>query len=202
MCCRCLAHPGTAMIERAVTHAPCRASGRRIHALWLVNSGGVDFVPVRPTCAGLTPADMLPEVPSPQFTVRHTVGLDDPLTDAEVTEPLHDGLPHSLDENIRAFGLTHFKIKLAGHLENDTARLERLATLLPDDARFTLDANENYPDIRSFARTGITGWRAPRSPHGWSAGCCWWSSRCTGTVRSLRKPPRPFPPGRSIRHSS
>lgn len=161
-----LAHLGTAMIERAVTHALCRAGQRGIHALWRENSTGMDFGAVRPQCSGLTPADVLPAVPSPRFTLRHTVGLGDPLTDEEVTEPLHDGLPHSLEEIIRAFGLTHFKIKLAGHLENDTARLERLAALLPDGARFTLDANENYPDIRVFrahwehwmARPALAAW--------------------------------------------
>lgn len=145
-----LAHLGTAMLERAVSHALCRAAGRSIHALWQENVAGVDLAALRPQCAGLTPADVLPAGPAPQLIVRHTVGLGDPLTDAEVTAPLHDGLPHSLEENIRVFGLTHFKIKLAGHLENDTARLERLAALLPDGAAFTLDANENYPDIRVF----------------------------------------------------
>jgi hypothetical protein len=145
-----LAHLGTAMIERAVCHALCQAAKYSIHALWRKNVAGVDFAALRPQCAGLAPADVLPAAPSPRVIVRHTVGLGDPLTDADVTEPLRDGLPHSLEENIRAFGLTHFKIKLAGQLENDTARLERLAALLPAGARFTLDANENYPDIRVF----------------------------------------------------
>jgi L-alanine-DL-glutamate epimerase-like enolase superfamily enzyme len=145
-----LAHLGTAMLERAVCHALCRATGRSIHALWQENTAGVNLAVIRPQCSGLKPTDVLPAKPSPALIVRHTVGLGDPLTDTEVTEPLHDGLPHSLEENIRAFGLTHFKIKLAGHRENDTARLERLAALLPDGARFTLDANENYPDIRIF----------------------------------------------------
>jgi hypothetical protein len=145
-----LAHLGTAMIERAVCHALCQAEQRSIHALWRENRIGMDFAALRPQCAGLAPADVLPAAPSPRLTVRHTVGLADPLTEADVTEPLHDGLPHSLEENIRAFGLTHFKIKLAGHPENDTARLEQLASLLPAGARFTLDANENYPDIRVF----------------------------------------------------
>ena len=145
-----LAHLGTAMIERAVCHALCQAAGRSIHALWRENVAGVDFAALRPSCAGLLPADVLPATPAARLTVRHTIGLADPLTDAEVTEPLHDGLPHSLEANIRAFGLTHFKIKLAGDLEQDTARLEALAALLPDGARFTLDANENYPDLRIF----------------------------------------------------
>jgi L-alanine-DL-glutamate epimerase-like enolase superfamily enzyme len=105
---------------------------------------------IRPETAGLAPADVLPSQPAARLIVRHTVGLADPLTEAEVAEPLHDGLPHSLEENIHTFGLTHFKIKLAGLLEKDTSRLEALTGLLPEGARFTLDGNENYPDIRVF----------------------------------------------------
>lgn len=145
-----LAHLGTAMVERAVYHAVCRSLECSVHALWQSGAAGIDFGAVRPETAGLNPADILPEQPAARMVVRHTVGLADALTESEVTEPLDDGLPQSLEENIRAFGLTHFKIKLAGDLERDTARLEALAAILPAGARFTLDANENYPDIRVF----------------------------------------------------
>jgi hypothetical protein len=145
-----LAHLGTAMIERAVCHALCQACECSIHTLWREHATGIDLGAIRQETAGLIPARVLPPKPASRLVVRHTVGLADPLTDEEVAEPLHDGLPHSLEENIRAFGLTHFKIKLAGNVEKDTARLEALASLLPAGARFTLDANENYPDIRVF----------------------------------------------------
>jgi hypothetical protein len=145
-----LAHLGTAMVERAVCHALCQAQRCSIHALWRENLAGIDFADIRQETAGLAPVDVLPPQPASRIIARHTVGLADPLTDAEITDPLHDGLPHSLEENIRAFGLTHFKIKLAGHQEKDTARLEALAGLLPEGSHFTLDANENYPDIRVF----------------------------------------------------
>jgi len=121
---------------------------------------------VRPQTAGMEPSRILPVQPAGKLTVRHTVGLTDALTDSEMETPLHDGLPQSLEDNIRTFGLTHFKIKLAGDRERDTARLESLAVLLPPGARFTLDANENYPDIRVFrehwdhwmARPGLRSW--------------------------------------------
>ena len=108
----------------------------------------------------------LPAVPVSRLTVRHTVGLGDSLTDAGTADPQQDGLPHSLEENIRRFGLTYFKIKLSGSPEVDTPRLESLAGLLPPGAKFTLDANENYPDIRVFrdqwdrwmARPVLAGW--------------------------------------------
>lgn len=145
-----LAHLGTAMIERAVTHAVCRSQQCSLLDLWRSGAAGIDFAALRPETAGVQAADILPQAPANRLRVRHTVGLADPLRDADVTAPLHDGLPHSLEENIRAFGLDCFKIKLAGDLERDTARLESLAALLPPGAQFTLDANENYPDIRVF----------------------------------------------------
>ncbi|HEX2749938.1 MAG TPA: enolase C-terminal domain-like protein, partial [Verrucomicrobiales bacterium] len=145
-----LAHLGTAMVERAVCHALCQARKCSIHTLWRENLAGIDFAGIRRETAGLVPADVIPAAPAERLIVRHTVGLADPLTDSDIAAPLNDGLPHSLEENIRAFGLTHFKIKLAGNRESDTARLDALAFLLPAGAKFTLDGNENYPDIRVF----------------------------------------------------
>ncbi len=154
-----LGHMSTAMIERAVTHAVCQAHGCSIHALWRENGAGIEMGRVRPELAGFAPSAALPATPALRLTVRHTVGLADPLTDAEIADPLHDGLPHSLQANIREFGLTHFKVKLAGDAERDAERLVSLSTLLPHGARFTLDANENYPDIRIF-RAHWDGWMA------------------------------------------
>jgi hypothetical protein len=161
-----LAHMGTAMLERAVTHAVCQAQACSIHALWRENAAGIDMGQVRPEVAGMAPAEALPDQPAARLTVRHTVGLADALTDAEIAEPLDDGLPHSLEANVRAFGLTHFKIKLAGEAERDAERLVKLSTLLPPGARFTLDANENYPDIRVF-REHWNGWMARPALAAW-----------------------------------
>ena len=161
-----LAHMGTAMIERAVTHAVCQAQTCSIHTLWRENAAGIDMRRVRPELAGRVPATTLPEQPAARLTVRHTVGLADPLTDAEIDDPLADGLPHSLEANIRAFGLTHFKIKLAGDQARDAERLVRLSMLLPPGSRFTLDANENYPDIRVF-RAHWDGWMSRPALAAW-----------------------------------
>ena len=161
-----LAHLGTAMIERAVCHALCQATQSSIHALWQENLAGIELGAIRPQCAGMKPSDFLHEEQSSAMMVRHTVGLADPLTDAEISVPLDDGLPHSLEANIRAFGLSFFKIKLAGHLGQDTARLESLAALMPSDVLFTLDANENYPDLRVF-RDHWHAWQARPSLASW-----------------------------------
>jgi len=50
----------------------------------------------------------------PEMPLYHLVGALDPLSAADVTQPVGDGLPETLGEWILADGLTHLKIKLAG----------------------------------------------------------------------------------------
>ncbi|MCX7701787.1 MAG: hypothetical protein N2039_12995 [Gemmataceae bacterium] len=52
--------------------------------------------------------------PKPHLPLYHLVGALDPITDADVTQRVSDGLPETLPEWIRANGLTHLKIKLNG----------------------------------------------------------------------------------------
>lgn len=52
--------------------------------------------------------------PKPRMPLYHLVGALDPLTDAEVSQPVGDGLPETLGEWITRDGLTHLKIKLNG----------------------------------------------------------------------------------------
>jgi L-alanine-DL-glutamate epimerase-like enolase superfamily enzyme len=50
----------------------------------------------------------------PTMPLYHLVGALDPLTEAELSTRLNDGLPETLGEWIVADGLTHLKIKLSG----------------------------------------------------------------------------------------
>lgn len=52
--------------------------------------------------------------PKPRMPLYHLVGALDPLTDADITKRIHDGLPETLPEWIHYSGLTHLKIKLNG----------------------------------------------------------------------------------------
>ena len=52
--------------------------------------------------------------PVASLPLYHLIGALDPLTDADVTERLDDGLPMTLPEWITADGLTNLKIKLNG----------------------------------------------------------------------------------------
>lgn len=143
------------LIERAVVHAFCRAVGQSFATALRQNTLGIDLGRVHPALQGNEPRDYLPAYPLQQITVRHTVGLGDPLTEGDISpnDRLNDGLPQSLEECIRTYGLTHFKIKLSGDAQSDHARLRALAQVLEQHCpafRFTLDANEMYPDIDVF----------------------------------------------------
>lgn len=52
--------------------------------------------------------------PKARIPLYHLVGALDPLTEADITDRVGDGLPETLGDWIRADGLTHLKIKLAG----------------------------------------------------------------------------------------
>jgi len=52
--------------------------------------------------------------PKPRMPLYHLVGALDPLTDADVRQPVGDGLPETLPQWIAANGLPHLKIKLNG----------------------------------------------------------------------------------------
>ena len=91
--------------------------------------------------------------PRPQVALFHSVGGADPITDADVTERIGDGLPETLPEWIRFNGLTHIKIKLQGEaLAWDIARtvtIDRVAReTRPDTAwKYCADFNERCPDV-------------------------------------------------------
>jgi hypothetical protein len=146
---------GVAMVERALIDATTRLAGCSFnHAL---RSGMLGFNPRRLVgeASGWTP-DRLPD-PARSIEVRHTVGMLDPLTIGEIPagERVHDGLPQSLDEDIDAYGVRCFKIKVCGDPEIDRERLRDVARVtaahVGPDARFTLDGNEQCHDLDGFA---------------------------------------------------
>jgi L-alanine-DL-glutamate epimerase-like enolase superfamily enzyme len=93
--------------------------------------------------------------PKPRMPMYHLVGALDAITDADIKERVHDGLPETLPEWIRYNGLTHFKIKLNGdHLEEDIGRVvtvDRVATETQQQRGakewvYSLDFNEKCPN--------------------------------------------------------
>jgi hypothetical protein len=151
-----LTHFGTSLVERALLHVVCQAAGRAFVELLRANFLGVRLGEIHPALAGRTPADYLPAAPLHRLIARHTVGLADPLTEADIAQEdrLDDGLPQSLTACIQAYGLRHFKIKVNGDLVRDRERLRRITGILaahaPADYAFSLDGNEQFRALDQF----------------------------------------------------
>lgn len=153
-----LVHFGTSLVERAIIDAFCRAEGTTFARALRGNWFGIDLGMLHPELEGSQPAAFIPAQPLRSLVSRHTVGLTDPLTSAEINaaDRVDDGLPQSLDDCIRAYGLTHFKIKLWGDAPRDLQRLRGIADVIGREVdgeyAFTLDGNENFHQIEPFRR--------------------------------------------------
>lgn len=147
-----LANLGVSLIERAVLDGMCKALGQPLHAVLRSEVLGIDLGAVREELRGMRVGDVIAPQPLPRLFARHTVGLGDPLTATDGA--LNDGLPYTLEENIRAYGLRYFKIKVCGKPESDLPRLREITRVFtancPDGFHATLDGNEQFYDLASF----------------------------------------------------
>jgi L-alanine-DL-glutamate epimerase-like enolase superfamily enzyme len=110
---------------------------------------GVDF-------RGRHLSEFVRREPVPSLPLYHLVGALDPLTTADVKQPIGDGLPETLAEWIAFNGLTHLKIKLNGDdLDWDVGRvlaIERIAVEAQSRRgvtswHYSLDFNERCPHV-------------------------------------------------------
>jgi L-alanine-DL-glutamate epimerase-like enolase superfamily enzyme len=101
---------------------------------------------------------ILPQ-PTPRITMYHSVGASDPLTDADVTHRIGDGLPETLPEWIRYNGIRALKIKLVGNdLASDVNRVAGIDRVTTETQRalglkewvYSLDFNEKCPNVAYF----------------------------------------------------
>lgn len=95
--------------------------------------------------------------PKPKMPLYHLVGALDPLTTADVTKKIGDGLPETLGEWIQYNGLTHLKIKLNGdNLDWDVDRVTTVDKVASEAqaARgcttwfYSLDFNEKCANVQ------------------------------------------------------
>ena len=152
-----LAHFGTSLVERALIDAFCRLRGATFAGALRENIFGIELGALRPELAGTAPRDWLPASPPAEIFARHTVGLSDPLDEGDLApgERVDDGLPQTLVECVRFYGLRHFKIKINGDAPRDRARIARMAEIFAaecgGDYAFSLDGNESFRDAAGFA---------------------------------------------------
>jgi hypothetical protein len=158
---------GSSLFERALADCAGRLAGADVVEM------------LRADVLGLRPREVHPEVeaadllawasaaPPATVAVRHTVGLVDPLTGADLAaEAPDDGLPRTLEEYVALHGLRHFKLKVAGDVEADLDRLGRIAAVLdrlaPGPYLATLDGNEQYTSIEQFRHLVDRVYASPR----------------------------------------
>jgi L-alanine-DL-glutamate epimerase-like enolase superfamily enzyme len=99
--------------------------------------------------------------PKPAMPLYHSVGALDPLTASDITQPIHDGLPETLDAWIEYSGVDHIKIKLnGGDLDWDLNRVLNIdavaASVQPKRSVttwfYSLDFNERCRDVEYLMR--------------------------------------------------
>lgn len=132
---------GVALIERALMDAACRMAGLSFPEA------------LRRDLFGAGPFDARPRA---AIAVRHTIGMLDPLRVDEIppTRRVRDGLPQALEEDVAAYGLRWFKVKIGAGLDADRARLLDLARFFAErglDPALTLDGNEQFADLGVLA---------------------------------------------------
>lgn len=143
---------GVSLVERAVIDGCTRAAGTTFADALDTGLLGFDPSLVHPELVGVAPVRARR---ARTIAVRHTVGLSDPLTDAEVVEDPHDGLPVSVESVIRSTGATRFKLKTIGDVDADVARIAGLLEVCRRagvEPRFTVDGNESMRTAEHLER--------------------------------------------------
>jgi len=146
---------GVSLLERAAIDATCRRQEVTFHNAILLNLLGIRLEEIHPELANFNPVTFLPKQPTSSMSIRHTVGLSDPLEDADIEDSnrLSDGLPQSLQANLQYYGIRYLKIKIPANIEDARSRIKGIANLFGRNnvsLSFTLDGNEFFEDPDQF----------------------------------------------------
>ncbi len=148
-----LASYGPALVDRAVLDALCRLTGISFYDAIRTNAAGVGGG--RGEAEGLNIASFMASLrPAQTIEARHTVGLVDAITAADITEPVNDGLPETFEQVVQAYGHRYYKLKVGGKVDSNVARLTAIASVLDTLAQpyfISLDGNEQYNDAHGVA---------------------------------------------------
>jgi len=143
------------MLERAVIDATGRLTGTSFDGMVRGNGLGVNCRNIFPVLEPEAHLEAIPARPLGRVALRHTVGLIDPITaaDAAPGDVPDDGFPATLEEYLQVDQLNYLKVKVAGDLDGDIDRLQRIASVMADAGRpiaVTLDGNEQYKQLDQF----------------------------------------------------
>ena len=157
-----LANYGPALIDRALLDALCRAHGASFYVAMRSNLAGIG-APTGGGGGGAGRAEFTGFdfnhflgnlAPAASIEARHTVGMVDAITAADLKEPVNDGLPETLEQVVAHYGHRYFKLKVGGNLEADIARLTAIAAVLDRAGEpyfASLDGNEQYENAEQVA---------------------------------------------------
>lgn len=148
---------GHSMVERCIIDASCRHRGQTFRNM--LSSGDLYRGYSTELDAWGTKTTVHPwqrDMSSGSISVRHTVGLGDPLTKGDITgdKILDDGLPETLEDHLLQNGIRYLKVKVGNRGSEDVDRLKEInrvvSTIGKQDVRYTLDGNEQYSSIAEF----------------------------------------------------
>lgn len=166
-----LASYGPALLDRAVLDAACRLADVSFYDAVRANLPGIG--PGRAEFDGLDLDAFLAGLsPLADIEARHTVGLVDAITARDVTQPVGDGLPETLEEVVAVYGHRWFKLKVGGKVEADVERLGAIAAVLdrsPAPYFASLDGNEQYTCAAGVAELVAAVRAAPALQRLWSS---------------------------------
>ncbi len=144
---------GPALLDRAIIDALGKLTGQSFARMITANAPGIAATDLTPDIEAAHLSSFLGGLqPASSIELRHTVGLVDPLTNAERpdSERVNDGLPETLEEVVSYYRGRYYKLKVGGDIAADLDRLGRIAAVLDagaGDYRVTLDGNEQYDDV-------------------------------------------------------
>ena len=148
-----LASYGNALIDKAVLDALCRSLNKSFYQVMQSNLVGMHDR--HPQFSGMQFSSFLQKLkPATHIHARHTVGMVDAITAADITEPVNDGLPETLEQVVEHYGHHYFKLKVCGQLDKDISRLTAIASVLDriQEPYFaSLDGNEQYKNAEEVA---------------------------------------------------
>ena len=143
---------GSSLLERALVDAIGTARGMTYHELLRRDALGINLSDLHEELNGMEVFDAIAQKPIESVSIRHTVGLIDPIRNEEIEaiERLEDGLPQSLEDYIKREGIRYLKIKVKGDVDDDLERLRHIAYLCDRNTgefSISLDGNEQYSDL-------------------------------------------------------
>jgi hypothetical protein len=133
---------GPAEIDKAICDALLRALNLNFFEGMAANVAGLDARLAPDIASADVTAFLAGRTRLERVALRHTVGLDDVI----------DGQGGVADANENS-GARYFKLKMNGDPDADAARLTKIGqalSTLPYDYKVTLDANEQYADLKAL----------------------------------------------------